>query len=136
MPPNLMHLEILLPHQIFAELNEVTRIVAETALGTFGILPQRLDCVAIVVPGILTYETAHDGPVYVAIDEGVLVKTGAEVRLSVRHAFGGPELHQLRGAVEREFLALNAQDQNVRHVMTKLETGLLRRFVDLHHEHR
>ena len=42
--------------------------------GSFGLLPHRLDCVAALVPGILTYETKEDGTVYLAVDQGVLVK--------------------------------------------------------------
>ena len=48
-----MNLKILLPFQIFAEKTNVSRIVAETREGSFGILPHRLDCVAALVPGIL-----------------------------------------------------------------------------------
>jgi F-type H+-transporting ATPase subunit epsilon len=67
----------------------VSRIVAETRDGSFGLLPHRLDCVAALAPGILTYETNGDGTVYLAVDEGVLVKAGADVLVSVRHAIGG-----------------------------------------------
>ena len=71
-----MNLKVLLPFQIFAEKTGVSRIVAETRDGSFGLLPHRLDCVAALVPGILTYETISDGEVFVAVDQGVLVKTG------------------------------------------------------------
>ena len=55
----------------------MSRIVAETREGSFGLLPHRLDCVAALAPGILIYETEAEGEVFVAVDEGVLVKTGA-----------------------------------------------------------
>ena len=76
MPAASMDLKVLLPFQIFAEKTGVSRIVAETREGSFGLLPHRLDCVAALAPGILTYETKSDGEVFVAVDEGVLVKTG------------------------------------------------------------
>jgi F-type H+-transporting ATPase subunit epsilon len=79
-----MNLKVLLPFGIFADQSAVLRIVAETREGSFGLLPNRLDCVAALAPGILTYETAAEGEVFVAIDEGVLVKTGPDVRVSVR----------------------------------------------------
>ncbi len=123
-----MQLKILLPFQVFAEKAGVSRIVAETREGSFGILPHRLDCVAALAPGILTYETESDGEVFVAVDEGVLVKTGADVLVSVRRALGGTDLGQLRDAVKQEFLALDENEQNVRSVMAKLETGFLHRF--------
>jgi F-type H+-transporting ATPase subunit epsilon len=129
-----MNLKILLPFEIFAEKTGVTRIVAETPEGSFGLLPNRLDCVAALEPGILSYETEADGEVFVAVDEGVLVKFGADVRISVRHAHGGTDLESLRTAVEAEFLTLDENEQEARSVMTKLETGFLRRFAEFQHE--
>lgn len=123
-----MQLKILLPFQVFAEKTGVSRIVAETREGSFGILPHRLDCVAALAPGILTYETESDGEVFVAVDEGVLVKTGADVLVSVRRALGGSDLGQLHDVVKQEFLELDEEEQNVRSVMAKLETGFLHRF--------
>ncbi len=129
-----MNLKILLPFEIFAEHTGVSRIVAETREGSFGLLPHRLDCVAALAPGILIYEIAGQGEVYVAVDQGVLVKTGPEVLVSVRRALGGTDLGRLRDAVAQEFLTLNEQEQSVRSVMAKLETGLVRRLVAFQHE--
>jgi len=122
-----MNLKILLPFQIFAEKAGVSRIVAETPEGSFGLLPHRLDCVAALTPGILIYETDGEGEVYVAVDEGVLVKTGPDVLISVRRASGGTDLGQLRDAVEQEFLTLDAHEESVRSVLAKMESDLIRR---------
>ena len=134
MPSTLMNLKVLLPFQIFAEKTDVLRIVAETGEGSFGLLPQRLDCVAALSPGILIYETEAEGEVYLAIDEGVLVKTGPDVLVSVRRALAGMDLAQLRAMVEKEFLTLDENEQSVRAVMAKLETGFIRRFAHFQHE--
>ncbi len=132
--PALMHLKILLPFQIFADKVDVSSIVAETVAGSFGILPHRLDCVAALTPGILTYKSESDGEVFVAVDEGVLAKTGGDVLVSVRRALGGKDLAQLRDAVEKQFLTLDAQEQSVRTAMAKVETGFLRRLAALQDE--
>ena len=129
-----MHLKVLLPFQIFADKIGVSSIVAETREGSFGLLPHRLDCVAALVPGILIYQTESEGEVLVAVDEGVLVKTGPDVLISVRRAIGRPDLGQLRDAVEREFLTLDEHERSVRLVVAKLETGFLRRFATFQHE--
>jgi F-type H+-transporting ATPase subunit epsilon len=129
-----MNLKVLLPFEVFAEKSGVSRIVAETREGSFGLLPHRLDCVAALAPGILTYETEAGGEVFVAVDEGILVKAGPEVLVSVRRALGGKDLGQLRAAVEEEFLALDEREQGVRKVMAKLETGFLRRLATFQHE--
>lgn len=134
MPPSLMKLEVLLPFQIFAQKTGVSRIVAETSEGSFGLLPRRLDCVAALSPGILIYETEADGEVYLAVDEGVMIKTGMDVLVSVRRALASADLGELRDAIEKDFLTLSEREQSVRSVMAKLESGFLRRVAAFHHE--
>ena len=134
MAPTLMNLKILLPFRVFAEQTGVFRIVVETREGSFGLLPNRLDSVAALAPGILIYESKAEGEVCMAVDEGVLVKTGLDVLVSVRHAIGGTDLGQLREAVEREFLNLNERERSVRSVMAKMESGLIRRLAEFHHD--
>ena len=129
-----MQLKILLPFKVFAEKQDVLRIVAESRSGAFGLLPNRLDCAAALVPGILTYETRDEGEVSLAVDEGVLVKTGNEVLVSVRNAIGGMDLGELHQAIEREFLNLDEQEKSVRSVLAKLESGFIRRFAEFSHE--
>jgi F-type H+-transporting ATPase subunit epsilon len=133
MQPTLMTLKILLPFRIFAFQEAVMRIIAESRQGAFGILPHRLDCVAALEPGILTYETDTEGEQYVALDEGVLVKSGPDVVVSVRNAIAGTDLRQLRETVEREFLNLDEQEQSLRSVMVKLESSFMRRLADFRH---
>jgi len=130
----LMQLKVALPYQIFADIAGVARIVAETREGSFGILPLRRDCVAALAPGILTYQVEGREDAYVAVDEGVLVKTGAQVFVSVRNAIGGADLARLRAAVESEFLTLDERERDVRAALAKLESGFLHRFASLRHE--
>jgi len=129
-----MNLKVLLPFEIFAEKTGVSRIVAETSAGSFGLLPHRLDCVAALAPGILIYECEAEGEVYLAVDKGVLVKTGLDVLVSVRNAIAGTDLSKLHAAVEREFLNLDEQEQSVRSVMAKMEGDFIRRVAEFHHE--
>ena len=134
MPPTLMHLKVLLPFQVFADKTDVLRIVADGRDGSFGLLPHRLDCVAALTPGILIYETEAEGELYVAVDEGVLVKSGMDVLVSVRRALSGTDLSQLRNSVEQEFLTVDEREQSVRAVMAKLELGFLSRYARVQHE--
>ncbi|MDB6085059.1 MAG: H+-transporting two-sector ATPase, delta/epsilon subunit [Gammaproteobacteria bacterium] len=128
-----MNLGILLPHRIFAEQSAVSRIVVETGNGSLGLLPNRLDCAAALVPGILMYE-ASSIVTYVAIDEGVLVKAGAEVRISVRRALGGTSLEELQATVRRSFLVMDQRQRDVRVALAKMEAGLMGQFARLQHE--
>jgi F-type H+-transporting ATPase subunit epsilon len=128
-----MNLKILLPFQIFAEKTGVSRIVVDTSDGEFGLLPHRLDCVAALVPGILAYEADGGGTVYVAVDEGVMVKTGADVLVSVRHAIGGTDLGQLHEAVKHEFMKVDEQERDVRAAVARMEGGFIRRVAEFQH---
>ncbi|MEW6333718.1 MAG: F0F1 ATP synthase subunit epsilon [Thermodesulfobacteriota bacterium] len=129
-----MTLKILLPFRVFTEQRAVTRVIAETRQGAFGILPQRLDCAAALVPGILIYESEATGEQYVALDEGVLVKSGPDVAVSVRNAIAGTDLRHLRNAVEREFLTLDDQEQSLRSTLARLEGSFLRRLSEFRHD--
>lgn len=130
----LMQMRVLLPFEVFLERTDVSSIVAETSGGFFGILPQRLDCVATLVPGIFCYESEADGERFLATDEGVLVKTGLEVMVAARKAIAGETLEELREVVEREFVRLDEREKAVRSVIARLENSFVRRFVEVRHE--
>lgn len=126
-----MTLRVLLPFEVFADEVGVTRVVVETAHGSFGLLPHRLDCVTALVPGIVSFDTEAQGEAFLAVDEGVLVKMGSAIVISVRRAIRGKDLARLRDAVEQEFVALDAQEHAMRSAMARLESGFLRRFTSL-----
>ena len=127
-----MNLKVLLPFRIFLDLKQVSRIVADTHEGSFGLLPHRLDCVAALVPGILAY-TLGDGTAYLAVDQGVLVKSGADVMVSVRQAIQGTSLSELHQTVKREYLSLDRQERDVRTAIARMEGALLGRFAEFQH---
>lgn len=134
MPATHMRLKILLPFHVFLDQRDVLRIVAESRNGLFGLLPNRQDYVAPLAAGILTYTTAAEGEVCLAVDEGVLVKTGNEVLVSVHNAIGGEDLESLHEAIVREFLSQDAQEKSIHAVLAKLEGGFIRRLAALNHE--
>jgi F-type H+-transporting ATPase subunit epsilon len=127
-----MNLKVLLPFGIFLDLKQVSRIVAETHEGSFGLLSHRLDCVAALAPGILAY-TQGDDTAYLAVDQGVLVKSGADVMVSVRQAVRGTTLSELHQTVKREYLSLDRQERDVRTAIARMEGALLGRFAEFQH---
>ena len=124
-----MTLQVLLPERILLEC-EVQKVVAEAENGSFGLLPHHIDFVAALVPGILSY-TTDDGEAFVAVDEGVLVKCGGDVRVSVRRAVPGPDLDVLEATVRERFRVLDEQEQGMRSALMRLEIDVLRRFAKL-----
>ena len=128
-----MNLKVLLPYRIFTEESGVTNIIVVTRAGAVGLLPHRLDCTAAIAPGILAYRTGENKEVYLAVDEGVLVKTGLQVVISVRNAIGGQDLGELRTAVEHEFLNLDERERSIRTLVAKAESDFVRRFLEFQH---
>jgi F-type H+-transporting ATPase subunit epsilon len=124
-----MNLKILLPFQIFAQETAVSRIVAQTREGSFGLLPHRQDCIAALAPGILAYQSASGGEIFVAVDEGVLIKSGIDVFVCVRRALGGLQLGQLREAVERDYISIDEHEQTTRSALAKMEGDLIQRMM-------
>jgi F-type H+-transporting ATPase subunit epsilon len=123
-----MHLKILLPFKVFADINNVSNIVMETSKGSYGLLPQRLDCVAALVPGIFMYEIQNGSAKYIAVDAGVMVKAGSEVLVSVRNAVGGVDLGKLSDLVKNEFKKQDEAASSMRAVTLKLESGFIYSF--------
>jgi F-type H+-transporting ATPase subunit epsilon len=130
----LMRLKILLPYGVFSDSAGVTRVVARGRDGSFGLLPHRLDCVAALAPGILTYEIGTGANVCAALDEGLLVKIGFDVTVSVRNAIGGASLDRLREAVERQFETLGGREKRVRTALATLESAFIRRITEFERE--
>ncbi|MDP5205514.1 F0F1 ATP synthase subunit epsilon [Alishewanella sp. SMS9] len=124
-----MDLKVLLPNKVFFEAQAIAQIVVMTPQGSYGFLPQRQDCVAALVPGILMYQPVGKAEQYIALDQGVLVKTGLNVRVSVRNAIAHQELNQLRDAIERQYLQLDEQEQQLRAVLAKMESGFIRHLI-------
>ncbi|MBN1614662.1 MAG: F0F1 ATP synthase subunit epsilon [Deltaproteobacteria bacterium] len=125
-----MNLKVLLPSEIFIE-QEVTKVTAEAVNGSFCMLPQHIDFVAALVPGLFSYEAADGAQVILAMDEGVVIKRGADVLVSTRNAVRGQDLGALRQVVEEQFQEMDEREKKARTAAAKLEADLVRRFMEL-----
>lgn len=128
-----MNLRIQLPFAVLLESQGVRRLVAETTGGYFGLLPRRLDCAAVLTPGILIYECLEGGEQYVAVDRGVIVKTGPDVSVSVRNAVAGGDLGTLKRLVEDQFINIDEEERQSRALLAKMESELIRETTRLGH---
>ncbi len=125
-----MHLKILLPTEVLLE-EEVAKVTAEAQNGSFTLLPAHIDFVAALVPGLLSFETKEEKEVFLAVDEGVLVKVGQDVSVSTRKAVRGPDLGRLRKTVEEQFKMLDDREKTTRSAMAKIEASFVRRFLEI-----
>lgn len=123
-------LKLLLPDRVFLEAKGVKRLIVSTDQGSVGVYPRRRDFVAALVPGILTYESEQGEELYLAVDQGIVVKTGSEVVISAHSATRGEGLGHLQEAVEKEMLTLSEIDSSTRTTLRKLETDMFRRIME------
>ncbi|MEQ8234464.1 MAG: F0F1 ATP synthase subunit epsilon [Gammaproteobacteria bacterium] len=128
---NTLQLSVVLPHRTLLERDDVAQITLDTLGGSWCLLPRRLDCTAALIPGIALYLDADGAEHAIAIDEGVLVKSGREVTLAVRDALAGVPLGDLAHAVTAAFGARAAREAEVNAALARLESGFVRRFADL-----
>jgi F-type H+-transporting ATPase subunit epsilon len=126
-----MRLTVCLPDRIMLD-SEVSKVIAESETGSFCLLPRHIDYVATLVPGILSYERVNQqGEEFLAVDEGLLVKCGSDVKVSTRNAVLSKDLGRLKQTVEDEFLELDEQERKSRSIITKLETDFVRSILGL-----
>jgi F-type H+-transporting ATPase subunit epsilon len=125
-----MLLRILLPAEVMME-QEVKKIVAEAENGSFCLMPNHIDFVATLAPGIFSYELAKGGQELLAMDVGTLVKKGSNVLVSTRNAVKAEELGNLKQVVVDQYDKLDEREKLVRSAAAKLEASLIRRFVEL-----
>lgn len=125
-----MKLKILLPTEILLE-KEVSKVTAEAENGVFEIFPNHIDFVTALVPGILSFEAEDAEETFIAVDEGILVKCGPEVLVSTRQAVRGASLETLEQTVNEEFRKLDERQRQTRSALAKLESGFVRRFIEM-----
>jgi F-type H+-transporting ATPase subunit epsilon len=126
----MMHLKLILPTEILVN-QTVTKVTAEGSNGSFCLLPQHIDWISNLLPGILSFESETGEEVFLAIDEGILIKQGQQVLVSVRNAVRGDNLETLQQAVQQQFRHLDEREQRARSMLARLETSFVREFMEL-----
>lgn len=125
-----MRLKVLLPTQVLVD-EEVHKVIAEAGNGSFCLLPRHVDFVAGLVPGLLSFENDDGEEIFMAVDEGVVVKFGRTVLVSTRNAVRGSRLGELRDTIENQFSKLDDREVKARSAMAKIEAGFVRRFLEI-----
>jgi F-type H+-transporting ATPase subunit epsilon len=125
-----MKLTILLPKETLVD-REVSKVIAEAPNGFFCLLPRHVDFATAIVPGILSFTTPDGEEVFVAVDEGVLVKQSTAVLVSTLDAAMGEALGRLEETVAQNFQKRDEQEEKALQAMSRIEAGFVRRFLDI-----
>ena len=120
-----MRLEVFVPTARLVDA-DVVKLVAEGPEGSFGLLPRHLDIAAALAPGLLVYVAAEGEERFLGVDEGVLVKRGSNVHVSVLAAFESDDLASLRDRIAERFLDLDDHERAARTALARLESGAVR----------
>lgn len=126
-----MQLKVLTPITVLID-RAVTKVIAEAENGHFCLLPNHVDFLTALVPGILSF-TVEKEETFVAVDEGILVKCGPEVLVSTRNAIKGNDLETLKHTVFQQFQMLDEKEKLTRSALAKFEVSMMRRFKELGH---
>ncbi|ELS00780.1 alternate F1F0 ATPase, F1 subunit epsilon [Xenococcus sp. PCC 7305] len=127
-----MKLKVLIPTEVLID-REVTKVIAEAENGHFCLLPHHIDFVTALVPGILSFSTTTATEIFVAVDEGILVKCNRQVFVSTRNAIEGNSLETLKQTVAEQFQILDEKEKLTRSALAKFEASMMRRFKELGH---
>jgi F-type H+-transporting ATPase subunit epsilon len=122
-----MRLRVLLPTEVLVDEN-VVKLIAEAENGAFCLLPRHIDFVSALVPGILYFYPPAQGELIAAVAEGVLVKCGREVLVSVLDGVRDTALERLQSLIAERFLTLDEHERKTRTALARLEAGTLRGF--------
>lgn len=126
----MIDLKILLPGKTFLK-KEVKKITAEAEDGWFCLLPKHVDFTTSLTPGILILTTPEGKDIFLAIDEGLLVKYGGKVIISTRNAIEGEDLGELKNRAEEIFMKTDEKEKDARAALSKLEADFVRSFLNL-----
>lgn len=109
----------------------VARLVVPALNGQFGVLPNHVDFVAALAPGVVSARMADGTDIYFGIDEGVFVKQGGGVEICTGRAVQGTDPGEVGAIVRAHFLDLDERERIARTALAHLEADTVRRFADL-----
>ena len=122
---------VLATPQGIALQEKISKITLETQEGYHTLLPRHVDFVAALAAGIVTYFTEEGKAKYAACHQGIVVKKGDKVTLSVQNASLGETLPELQNLIKQEFKQNEEQRKQLNTAMARLELGLVRGFRQL-----
>jgi len=124
-----MQLKVFIPSGKILDV-AVEKVIAEDVKGSFCLLPKHIDCVRILVAGLLIYSEKNEEK-YVGIDDGVLVKCKDEVRIGTKKAIENVELGAMKNKIEEKVVKVQEYEKKVRNILTELEIDFIKRYTEL-----
>jgi F-type H+-transporting ATPase subunit epsilon len=110
---------------------KVAKVSGESDRGSFTILPRHADGAMVLRPGLFSYVGEDGSEVFVAVDEGVLVKADRDVRVACQRAVVAGDLENARSALAQRLHGVSEHERKAKSVLMALEAEVLRRLGEL-----
>ncbi len=141
LPVGGIRLRIITPSGIAVD-TDVSQVTAESPDGSFTMLPRHIDMVAPLTQGLVEFVVVephgtkatgvvHEVEHVVAVDRGTLVKFGDQIHIATADAIRGDDIIELRRELRHTFAELDERERRSRSVLTRLESDVTRRLMEL-----
>lgn len=126
----MMTLTVYLPFQILIQ-QPIQKITFESVDGFHTILPKHIDYATALKTGIVRYQDENGQTSYLACDEGILIKKGANISLSTRLGIKNNNLKELENVIKIDFKKMEETRKESNKTMAQLELTLARGLLQL-----
>lgn len=110
---------------------KIKKVTFETLNGYYTLMPKHIDFVSAMNANIVRYTTVENEEKFVACHQGIVVKKGNDVTISVQKAVKSDTLDELQKTILIDFKESEEQRKELNTAMARLEVGLVRGFTQL-----
>lgn len=131
-----LRLRVILPTRVLVNTTAI-KIRATGSNGSFCVLPRHTDTVTALVPCVLEYQCLEGSEGldaqshFVALDEGILVKSQQNVTICATKGLSGSDLADVRARLDHYLQQLDDRERSARAVLAQLEASTLRQIWQL-----
>lgn len=127
-----MRLSVSTPLAIIVDAEQIIRLRAEDASGSFGILARHADFLTVLSACVLSWQRPDGRERHLAVRGGMLaVRGGQAVTVATREAIGGADLQDLETRVVTQFRQAAEQERTARTDAQKLYVAAIRQICRL-----
>jgi F-type H+-transporting ATPase subunit epsilon len=127
-----VQLRVTLPFRV--EVDEsVRQVSAEGDAGSFTLKPRHVDFCSSIRPGLLWFINADGKEIFLAVDRGLLVKTGEQVQVATGQAVRCERLENVEDAVQEYMRDKSEREAETEMALEKMQADFVRRFAELEH---
>ncbi len=129
-----MRLKTLLPTGVAVD-EDVLRVRVDTRNGSMTFLPHHADYLTVLTAGLVSYRVVKEDKktkdVFMACDQGILVKEGDKISLSVRKAIISDDIEYLTKLISKDFKKTEDERKKANVAIARLEVGLTKGLLKL-----